>query len=515
MSGFEIATDLTRSFHRMASGFGASWHAVERAPGGRAGSAFGGNPPIERADLWNQLEAHADWMGLSFIRAEFCRASYEPERRGAYTFDSPDVRALERILRWAGRAKADVMLQQQWEGVAHNAFPEYRDDPTLITKSAPYNLSSFVEGIMALVRHLRARRLLRPVKFLCITNEPYGWWKVPPNAHPDARRRFARALAMTRSALKAIAPQIRLIGPDFHGLDRRGLVGGELDYPGPLAREPWGRHVDAYDMHCYCSTFDWEGDLEDSAVREKLFPMAQNLQGTARWAADAHHSGKPFLISELGCFSYGCHGAHPGPGFWKSNLKNAQFIIRALNVGVDGFSRWSFTNRGDVDGQWQMVDTMSFTSIERPPRPLEQVTPHQPTYAAHALITRHCGKNSRLYPVSVSAKCWPAGIARVHAAVLRDPAGEVTALITNDDTAPWRGVLKVKAPKSVRVASLKEHQLCDPNILRLFNPNVSMMLPTETGREHGLRDDIRLNLPPKSMVALSSRDGGSSRSPDA
>jgi len=36
-------------------------------------------------------------------------------------------------------------------------------------------------------------------------------------------------------------------------------------------------------------------------------------------------------------------------------LSNAEVVIRALNVGVDGLNRWSFTNRGDLDGQWQLV----------------------------------------------------------------------------------------------------------------------------------------------------------------
>jgi len=31
--------------------------------------------------------------------------------------------------------------------------------------------------------------------------------------------------------------------------------------------------------------------------------------------------------------------------------------VRGINAGVDGFNRWSFINRGDLDGQWQLLRT--------------------------------------------------------------------------------------------------------------------------------------------------------------
>ena len=37
-------------------------------------------------------------------------------------------------------------------------------------------------------------------------------------------------------------------------------------------------------------------------------------------------------------------------------VKDAELIVRGINGGVAGFNKWSFLNRGDLDGQWQLLD---------------------------------------------------------------------------------------------------------------------------------------------------------------
>lgn len=496
-----------RPINRMATGFGSSWHAVHNPPAaGRAGSAFGGNPPLERRDLWEQLEAHADWLGMSLVRAEFFRGSYEPERRGKYTFDSPDMQALERILRWAERASADVILQQQWEGVAHNAFPEFRHDPALVTKSAPYDLNSFTEGLFELIRHLKQKGLLKPAKYLCITNEPYVWWKTPSGAFADSQKLLARALATVKRRLKSERLALRLIGPDFHDVDVGGKKGGEIVYPGPLEKQPWGGAlVDAYDLHVYWTRFDWEEIVEDSPIRDKLIPQADAVEGARKWAANAHRLGKPFIISEFGSLAYGYHGSSPAPGWWKSNLKNVQFVIRCLNAGVDGFSRWSFTNRGDIDGQWQLVDTKEFRGWELPPIALPRVVPHQPSYAAYGMITRHCRKNSTVLASEVRTRHGSGGIPRVHAAALQDPGGGLTILITHADAIPRQIRLEISGPRRASAEKLHLFQLTDPQIPRVYFSDTSVPLPACLNRTFGMDAAIRLELPAQSITVLATR----------
>ncbi|MFA6961895.1 MAG: hypothetical protein WC205_14160 [Opitutaceae bacterium] len=108
----------------MRSGVGASWHSILNAPVGHGGSAFGGQPPVLplHEPLWQSIETHADLLKLRFIRLEFEWRQFEPRRR-EFTWDSPEMRILDRICAWAERSGADVMLQQQWGGRGMELLP--------------------------------------------------------------------------------------------------------------------------------------------------------------------------------------------------------------------------------------------------------------------------------------------------------------------------------------------------------------------------------------------------------
>ncbi len=87
----EIRIDVSKVKHTMAGGAGASWHAMGPTAywyeelGGRdnrnsRGSGWGGNPPLEYQEAWNDLEHHFRWLGLDFVRVEIDMRMYEPER---------------------------------------------------------------------------------------------------------------------------------------------------------------------------------------------------------------------------------------------------------------------------------------------------------------------------------------------------------------------------------------------------------------------------------------------------
>ena len=110
--------------HTMRGGIGASWHAIEaEIPTGvkhpvfagpaHGGSAWGGNPPAEDNARWTQIERHADWLGLDFIRVEVEQRMWQPERE-RFTWDGPEMRILYRILDWCESRQADVFFQVMW-----------------------------------------------------------------------------------------------------------------------------------------------------------------------------------------------------------------------------------------------------------------------------------------------------------------------------------------------------------------------------------------------------------------
>ena len=76
--------------------------------------------------------------------------------------------------------------------------------------------------------------------------------------------------------------------------------------------------------------------------------MAVIQSRLADWANWAHKQDKPLFLSELGTVLYGTETGHPGPGTYEAALQNAELVVRGMNVGVDGFNRWSYVNRAQT-----------------------------------------------------------------------------------------------------------------------------------------------------------------------
>jgi len=60
-------------------------------------------------------------------------------------------------------------------------------------------------------------------------------------------------------------------------------------------------------------------------------------------------------MAEFGSFLFGIVKDTDGPARWISLIHDAELVIRLTNAGIDGMNRWSFINRGDLDGHWQMI----------------------------------------------------------------------------------------------------------------------------------------------------------------
>jgi len=175
-----IEVNLGSVTNVMHGGIGASWHAIETPipnSNGRpqGGSAWGGNPRVSDDERWRQLEAHADWLGLDWLRVEVEQRMYEPEE-GTFDWDNSEMRILYRILDWCDRRGADVLLQQMWANVEWNTFPEWRSNPMRVVHSGPASMEAFGEGLAELVDHLVRRRGHDSIRWLGIVNEPGHEW---------------------------------------------------------------------------------------------------------------------------------------------------------------------------------------------------------------------------------------------------------------------------------------------------------------------------------------------------
>jgi hypothetical protein len=399
----------------MKGGIGASFHVIStelpsKKPGGGSswsGSEWGGNPDPSDTRHWNDLFRHADWLGMDWCRVELEQRVYEPAKR-EFSFDNSEMKVLYLILDWAQRRGVDVFLTQMWSNVAWNAFPENATDPVRILRSGPKDLNEWAFGLGEFMEHLVKTRGYTCVKWVVICNEPeqdsFSWWQ-------DGNM---KAMPIT--------PGLKAAREEF---DRRGvsvpLSGPDWPYLPPFEAEKavFDPYVGAYDFHSYDAVFDSMGGGSTLAENER------RLEG---WAKFVHAKDKALFLSELGTMGYGWGNDDDAMASYQSGLKNASLIVRGINAGVDGFNRWSFTNRGDLDGQWQLVRTWDIDKNAL----LDTFTPQPNAYYQYAMLTRFFPKHSGVLSTSVQAPFLEKD-RKVVATALRSPKGNLTVVVVNEN----------------------------------------------------------------------------------
>jgi hypothetical protein len=394
----EIVINGNDILHTMKGGIGASWHAlvtdIPIAKGNYGydietvsprGSAWGGNPPLSNKKAWNQVYAHAKWLGLDFIRVELDQRMYEP-KRNTFDWENDEMKTLFRILDWCQANNADVFLQQMWGHVDWNSYPGVH--PLF---SAPRSLSDFANGIATLLDHLINVKKYTCIKYFCITNEPPGglwgsWWSSGPSSPP-----VTPAWKAVREKLDSMKISLPLSGPDWTTLPP--LDPSKIDFD---------QYLGAYDIHSY-------GGID--AEKEKV---------VADWVKWASSHNKPFFLTEIGNMTLGWRGTDPGPKSFAASLSNASDIIKGLNLGVDAFNRWSFVNRGNLDGQWQLIRTYDFGNKKY----LSEILPENEAYFGFGMITRFLQKYASV--INLKGQKLPEGI---QMAALKNTDGAYTIII--------------------------------------------------------------------------------------
>lgn len=401
----------------MHGGIGASFHITSatlpsaRAEGGSwSGSAWGGNPEAGDDKHWQELFEHAEWLGMDWCRVELEQRTYEPEHR-VFDWENSEMQVLYRILDWADRRGVDVFLQQMWANVAWNAYPENADDPIRRLRSAPYSVSEWAYGLGELVEHLTRVRKHTSIRWVSVSNEPghddFSWWQ---DSHMKALS-ITPGLKAAREEFDRRDLAMPISGPDWTDLPE--LNPAQVDF------DPY---VGAYDLHSYTAVFD---------SMTGPYKLADADQRMRQWAEWAHARNKPLFLSEFGTMGFGWGHDDVGPACYQSGLKNASLVVRGVNAGVDGFNRWSFTNRGDLDGQWQLVRTWDIDQK----RLLDRFSPEPNAYYQFAMLARYFAKHSGVLATRVEAP-FAHGDRKLVAATLRSPNGNLTILVVNESHHP-------------------------------------------------------------------------------
>lgn len=352
---------------------------------------MGGNPPLDFEAAWTDLFREADWLGMDWVRVEVSRRMYEPDRR-VFDWENAEMQTLYRILDWCTSRGVDVFLTEMWGAVEWNAFPDIH--PLM---SAPRSVDDFAFGLGELVEHLTARKGFDTIRWLVIANEPgYDWaWWIGPEGF---RHSITPALAAVRAELDRRGIAIPLSGPDW----TNPPVPSSPDVPGDVDFLPW---LGAYDIHSYDAPND---ELE---------------RVWSEWAALGARDGKPVFLSEMGNMALGWGKDDPGPKTFSAALSNAEKVLRGLRAGLHAFNRWSFVNRGDLDGQWQLVRTFDIAAQAYLPR----VSREPVAGPGYGILTRYVRKHSDVLPIDgldrLPPGCFVGG--------LRGPDGRITLLAAN------------------------------------------------------------------------------------
>lgn len=458
----EIRIDTASVQHTMTSGAGASWHAMgpsafwydgllHRANRNSRGSGWGGNPPLEYTAAWEDLRNMARWLGMDFIRVEFDMKMYEPER-GKFDWENADMQTLYRILDYCQENNADVFFTQMWSDVEWNAIAGAGR-----LQSAPRSVEDFAVGIATLAEYLVKTKHYTCIRWLCIVNEPgrpQSWWQGADGNGVS----LMPALHAVRAELDKRGISVGLSAPDW---SRMAANTPEFDFNDKV--------VAAFDAHNYSN-----------------YPST-NLQKV--WAEMAHARGIPFFQSELGTSAGGDVSGNPAsaaPKSYSNQLINAEKVIQGMNVGIDGFNRWSYTNRGDLDGQWQMVRTFDPLKWEYSQR----ATPEPVPYFTYGILTRFMAKHSSVLQADVND-------AYLVAAGIRSPRGNLTIYVLSKSEADEDVTLRLANLPGTR--TMYKYQVTGSSIEK----EDFQMNPLQTFEVSGAEPTITDKLPAMSITVYS------------
>jgi len=140
----------------------------------------------------------------------------------------------------------------------------------------------------------------------------------------------------------------------------------------------------------------------------------------AEYCSVAHSHGRPYLVTEIGMYHYGARWGDPaGIARHDNVLLEAEFAVRALAKGADGVLRWAWLNPGDVDGWWQLVETVDGSDA-----------PVRDPYYGYGTLMRYVGLRPHVLATAVEGS--DGAPQTVHAVAVANPDGSRTLLVIND-----------------------------------------------------------------------------------
>ena len=393
-------------------------------------------PQTADQDRWDQIgrlldEAKPGFLRIGYLEGSVVDGDVSPWNDATGGFDhSHDLwRKLEWFDGWCERHGVNWMLDPWWTPCsmqvrrADDGPVEADPSGKVSWRGAPRDPADYAERyIRPLVRHVRKDLNLHRLKWLGLFNEPI-WGKLardPDNFSVAEGDSQVRVLAQTYRQVRRVL--------DEDGEGDLGLIG-----PGHLCSwqmppldfmacgEDPSPSLAAWDMHAYFHQPDWMSEpTEDFVTTHSLLHHT-----IRRWVDFAGQQGKPFFITEMGTFFFGRpfwgQRDYETAGCHSAAIHDAQFIVRAINEGVDGFLRWALCVDPTVDGRWGLIEW---------PNPDSPVVASPNIYPAYRALMRAIPPRS---VVRVCRSLHSDGLVpHVHAAAVETPEGLLRIVFVHD-----------------------------------------------------------------------------------
>lgn len=449
------------------------------------GSTWGANPELSDTAAWNKVFVYADWMGLDMCRLLISRKNFEPEK-GKVDYNTTEMQYLFKYLDYCELNHIDVFLQNMWNNVAWLAVPTAGNDPVRILRSAPNDLEVYTDGLINLLKYLIVEKKYTCIKYLSLSNEPFENWSwYIESFGPDKFASPEPAYQLMHEKIARENLPVKLSGPDVSM-----YLSSEL-HPD---KQTVFNHFDAYDIHSYLTRFDWWKDsmmtFEDG-FRGEINKISDTEKQYAGWIANANKTNKPFIFSEMGTFMNGFGEDTVGVSSYISLLKDVESVIRYSNIGADGFMRWSFLNRGNLDGQWANVRTYDMKHNRL--LPSDSIQPQSIPFYMWGLLSRFTPKYAQILASGVDG--YQAGETQhVFVCTYKDPnTDDLSIYMVNDGEVPVTASLEINTNQ----LALKKYTIEEKLFAGKQFGEVDL-IPTE------FESNKKLVLPARSLVLLTS-----------
>lgn len=417
---------------------------------------------------WDRYFGLMEWSGCHWLRHAVTISDWEPVNDNKdpdktdwsrFTFDSENMKRHYTFLDQAEKRGIKVLITN-WRLGAR--WLTGQDEKWILAH--PDSNEEFAESLAALIHHLKHEKNYQCVWALSLWNEPNGDWAYTGSKsnYPDSF--WPLYLAVDRHLKRlGIRDEILLLGPDTS-------TGGKPEHILEMLLK-YGPVLDIICDHDY-SAFRGEKMDRSIVAYSKLIKGLEEVPG----------ENLPFVIGEFGNYGAGSQAVDDDVRVYDGALSTTAYLFRMLNIGAAGLARWEFHIYND---KWRNFGALTESDTDYIFKPYGAV------FYPHAITARYVQPGWKVRETLTEGE-----YDDIYTTALTSPENEITTMILNDGNELVSLNLKLELPVA--------HSI-------LHHMSVRGPMPLGIDQHGNIRiegQEIRINLPPRSVTTLTSLPAG-------